>query len=147
MILGKDSRSAATRAIIHQLNQAEGREHNLQNRPQNHSTKCGLNIGAGEGNRTLDIQLGKLTEALDPASFFPRMSHGCRNLPDTERAASVTERPNFSSTTASRVFARKHGTRVRLYSRSGNNLTYRSPLIVEALARLRSPLCDRLSVW
>ena len=60
MILGKDSRSAATRAIIHQLNQAEGREHNLQNRPQNHSTKCGLNIGAGEGNRTLDIQLGKL---------------------------------------------------------------------------------------
>ena len=37
-----------------------------------------------------------------------------------------------------RVIARKDGERVRLYSRPGNDLTYRFPLIVEALARLRS---------
>jgi bifunctional non-homologous end joining protein LigD len=40
-----------------------------------------------------------------------------------------------------RVIARKDGERVRLYSRPGNDLTYRFPLIVEALARLRSLSC------
>src|SRR6266566_7519324 len=40
-----------------------------------------------------------------------------------------------------RVIARKDGARVRLYSRPGNELTYRFPLIVEALARLRSRSC------
>jgi bifunctional non-homologous end joining protein LigD len=40
-----------------------------------------------------------------------------------------------------RVIARKDGERVRLYSRPGNDLTYRFTLIVEALARLRSPSC------
>jgi hypothetical protein len=33
----------------------------LQNEPQNYSPKHCLRIGAGEGNRTLDIQLGKLS--------------------------------------------------------------------------------------
>ena len=37
-----------------------------------------------------------------------------------------------------RVIARKDGNRVRLYSRVGNDLTDRFPLIVEALASLRS---------
>jgi ATP-dependent DNA ligase len=37
-----------------------------------------------------------------------------------------------------RVIARKDGARVRLYSRPGNDLTDRFPLIVEALAGLRS---------
>jgi bifunctional non-homologous end joining protein LigD len=37
-----------------------------------------------------------------------------------------------------RVIARKNGAQVRLYSRPGNDLTYRFPLIVETLARLRS---------
>jgi bifunctional non-homologous end joining protein LigD len=40
-----------------------------------------------------------------------------------------------------RVVARKDGDRVRLYSRPGNDLTYRFTLIVEALTRLRSPSC------
>jgi bifunctional non-homologous end joining protein LigD len=40
-----------------------------------------------------------------------------------------------------RVVARKDGARVRLYSRPGNDLTYRFPLIVESLARLRSRSC------
>jgi len=40
-----------------------------------------------------------------------------------------------------RVIARKNGHRVKLYSRPGNDLTPRFPLIVEALARLRSRSC------
>ena len=40
-----------------------------------------------------------------------------------------------------RVIARKNGAQVRLYSRPGNDLTYRFPLIVERLARLRSRSC------
>jgi ATP-dependent DNA ligase len=40
-----------------------------------------------------------------------------------------------------RVIARKDGNRVRLYSRPGNDLTYRFPLIVEALARVRARSC------
>jgi bifunctional non-homologous end joining protein LigD len=40
-----------------------------------------------------------------------------------------------------RVIARRAGKRVRLYSRLGNDLTYRFPLIVEALARLGSRSC------
>src|SRR5436190_15979307 len=40
-----------------------------------------------------------------------------------------------------RVIARKIGKRVRLYSRPGNDLTWRFPLIVESLARLPSRSC------
>jgi len=40
-----------------------------------------------------------------------------------------------------RIIARKTGARVRLYSRPGNDLTYRFPLIVETLARLHSRSC------
>jgi bifunctional non-homologous end joining protein LigD len=40
-----------------------------------------------------------------------------------------------------RVIARKDDKRVRLFSRPGNDLTARFPLIVEALARLRSRSC------
>ena len=40
-----------------------------------------------------------------------------------------------------RIIARKSDGRVRLYSRPGNDLTYRFPLIVETLAALRSRSC------
>src|SRR5262249_54947405 len=40
-----------------------------------------------------------------------------------------------------RIIARKTGAQVRLYSRPGNDLTHRSPLSVETLARLRSRSC------
>jgi ATP-dependent DNA ligase len=40
-----------------------------------------------------------------------------------------------------RVIARKNGAQVRLYSRPGNDLTHRFPLIVETLARRRSRSC------
>ncbi len=40
-----------------------------------------------------------------------------------------------------RCIARKNGARVRLYSRPGNDLTYRFSLIVDALVRLRCRSC------
>ena len=40
-----------------------------------------------------------------------------------------------------RIIALKTGARVRLYSRPGNDLTHRFPLIVETLACLRSRSC------
>jgi bifunctional non-homologous end joining protein LigD len=40
-----------------------------------------------------------------------------------------------------RIIARKDGAHVKLYSRPGNDLTKRFPLIVEALARLRASSC------
>jgi bifunctional non-homologous end joining protein LigD len=40
-----------------------------------------------------------------------------------------------------RVIARKDGAKVRLYSRPGNDLTFRFRLIVESMARLRSRSC------
>jgi len=40
-----------------------------------------------------------------------------------------------------RVIARKDGAQVKLYSRPGNDLTYRFPLIVDALVSLRSRSC------
>jgi len=40
-----------------------------------------------------------------------------------------------------RIIARKDGDRVRLYSRPGNDMTRRFPLIVDALSRLRSRSC------
>jgi bifunctional non-homologous end joining protein LigD len=40
-----------------------------------------------------------------------------------------------------RVIARKSATTVRLYSRPGNDLTYRFPLIVESVAWLRVRSC------
>ena len=40
-----------------------------------------------------------------------------------------------------RVVARKDGVKVRLYSRLGNDLTWRFPQIAEAVARLRSRSC------
>jgi integrase len=51
-------RTAATKAIIRQLNE---REHKLQNRLQNRLSEIALSHGAGDGNRTHDIQLGKLS--------------------------------------------------------------------------------------
>jgi bifunctional non-homologous end joining protein LigD len=40
-----------------------------------------------------------------------------------------------------RVIARRNGAQVKLYSRPGNDLTYRFPLIVKTLTRLRSRTC------
>jgi hypothetical protein len=44
-------------------------------------------------------------------------------------------------TTSDLLLARKEGKRVKLYSRPGNDLTYRFPLIVEAIAKLPPRSC------
>jgi bifunctional non-homologous end joining protein LigD len=62
-------------------------------------------------------------------------------LPSHESAATAERRHVEIKHDGFRIIARKDGDRVRLYSRPGNDLTYRFPLIVEALARLRSRSC------
>ena len=79
----------------------------------------------------------------DTASTFPSQlpsagsSRHARPRHRDRRAASYgcTKHDGF------RMVARKDGDRVRLYSRPGNDLTYRFTLIVESLARLRSRSC------
>src|SRR5881392_4251317 len=61
----------------------------------------------------------------------------------TDKAASGRQWLHEIKHDGFRVIARKAGVRVRLYSRPGNDLTYRFPLIVESLARLRSRSCHR----
>ena len=48
---------------------------------------------------------------------------------------------HFGAPDAFRVIAPQECARVKLYSRPGNDLTSRFPLIVEALARLQSRSC------
>jgi ATP dependent DNA ligase domain len=57
-----------------------------------------------------------------------------RTMPAHESAATANRRDQ-----ARRL--PRDGKRVKLYSRPGNDLTYRFPLIVEALKRLRSRSC------
>src|SRR5215468_5749280 len=66
----------------------------------------------------------RLASPLKPTSCLPA-ANGCTKL----------KHDGF------RIIARKDGPRVRLYSRPGNDLTRRFPLIVETLARQRSRSC------
>jgi ATP-dependent DNA ligase len=71
-----------------------------------------------------------------PAGFVPPC------LPSkTDRLPSGREWLHEINHDGFRLIARKNGAQVRLYSRPGNDLTYRFPLIVETLARLRSRSC------
>ena len=62
-------------------------------------------------------------------------------LPSPERPPSGPDWIHEIKHDGFRIIARKNGERVRLYSRPGNDLTRRFPLIVETLARLRSRSC------
>jgi ATP-dependent DNA ligase len=72
-----------------------------------------------------------------PAGALDRLSGNCfaPRQKSNGRACQSSKHDGF------RVIARKDGPRVRLYSRPGNDLTCRFPLIVESLARLRSRSC------
>src|SRR3954453_20414257 len=71
-----------------------------------------------------------------PAGFVPPC------LPSkTDRLPSGREWLHEIKHDGFRVIARKNGAQGRLYSRPGNDLTYRFPLIVEELAPLRSRSC------
>ncbi len=71
-----------------------------------------------------------------PAGFIaPCLPTSARQPPSGELWLHEIKHDGF------RVIARKSDKRVRLYSRPGNDLTERFPLIVEALSRLRSRSC------
>ena len=64
-----------------------------------------------------------------PAGFVPPcLPSGSKTPPSGKEWLHEIKHDGF------RVIARKVGTRVKLYSRPGNDLTYRFPLIVEAMA-------------
>ncbi len=72
---------------------------------------------------------------LPPGFITPCLPTKPSRLPSGERWLHEIKHDGF------RIIARKDGGRVRLYSRPGNDLTRRFPLIVDALARLRSRSC------
>jgi bifunctional non-homologous end joining protein LigD len=63
----------------------------------------------------------------------------------TDKLPSGAERLHEIKHDGFRVIARKIGAQVKLYSRPGNDLTHRFPLIVETFARLRSRSCIQKS--
>ena len=71
-----------------------------------------------------------------PAGFIaPCLPTETDNLPSGSEWLHEIKHDGF------RVIARKNAAQVKLYSRPGNDLTFRFPLIVETLARLRSRSC------
>ena len=71
-----------------------------------------------------------------PAGFIaPCLPTKTDKLPSGDRWLHEIKHDGF------RVIARKDGDRVRLYSRPGNDMTRRFPLIAEALTGLRSRSC------
>jgi ATP-dependent DNA ligase len=71
-----------------------------------------------------------------PAGFIaPCLPTKTTQLPSGSQWLHEIKRDGF------RIIARKSNGRVRLYSRPGNDLSRRFPLIVETLARLRSRSC------
>jgi ATP-dependent DNA ligase len=66
---------------------------------------------------------------------WPCLPTSAPNPPSGERWLHEIKHDGF------RVVARKTGRQVKLYSRPGNDLTYRFPLIVEAMAKLRVRSC------
>jgi ATP-dependent DNA ligase len=74
--------------------------------------------------------------AYSPAGFIaPCLPTKTDKLPSGSQWLHEIKHDGFS------IIARKTGAQVRLYSRPGNDLTHRFPLIVETLARLRSRSC------
>jgi len=77
-----------------------------------------------------------MSQRIFPAGFIARcLPTKTDKLPSGDRWLHEIKHDGF------RIIARKNGERVRLYSRPGNDLTRRFPLIVETLARLRSRSC------
>ena len=71
-----------------------------------------------------------------PAGFIPPcLPTGAKNPPPGKDWLHEIKHDGF------RVIARKVGERVKLYSRPGNDLTRRFPLIVEAVTKLRASSC------
>jgi bifunctional non-homologous end joining protein LigD len=126
----------------HDLNQRRCRIHV----PKSASRPLGL--ATGTGLRVHDLGLVKLQSPL-PNCIQPRMLQ--RTLPagfiapclptKTDKLPSCGQWLHEIKHDGFRIIARKTDAQVRLYSRPGNDLTHRFPLIVETLARLRSRSC------
>ena len=78
-----------------------------------------------------------LLRAMPPGFIAPCLPTKAKQPPSGERWLHEIKHDGF------RVIARKDGPRLKLYNRPGKDLTYRFPLIVEALARLRALLHHR----
>jgi bifunctional non-homologous end joining protein LigD len=78
---------------------------------------------------------GMLRRTLPPGYIAPCLLTRTDELPSSSEWLHEIKHDGF------RVIVRKNGAQVRLYSRPGNDLTYRFPLIVETLSRLRSRSC------
>src|SRR5262249_37617879 len=70
--------------------------------------------------------------------FRPGLSRRASPLRPTHRLPAAC---GFTKSSMTASASRKTGPQVRFYSRPGNDLTRRFPLIVETLARLRSRSC------
>src|SRR6266700_3691011 len=81
------------------------------------------------------ICCGMLQRALPAGFIAPCLPTKTDKLPSGSQWLHEIKHDGF------RIIARKTGAQVRLYSRPGNDLTRRFPLIVETLARLRSRSC------
>jgi len=80
---------------------------------------------------------GPLARALLHHDLQQRPAAACRNRAPRRRQRN----PPAHKHDGLRVIARKDGDRLRLYSRPGNDMTRRFPLIAEALTGLRSRSC------
>jgi bifunctional non-homologous end joining protein LigD len=78
---------------------------------------------------------GRQPRALPPGFIAPCLPTNGPHPPSGDQWLHEIKHDGF------RVIARKDGKRVKLYSRPGNELTYRFPLIVEALAALHPRSC------
>src|SRR5262245_40018886 len=72
---------------------------------------------------------------LPPGSIEPSLPTNADTLPSGGLWIHEIKHDGF------RIVARKNGAQVKLYSRPGNDLTDRFPLIVETLANLRARSC------
>src|SRR5215831_16501345 len=83
-----------------------------------------------------NVGLAHMLQRTFPAGFIaPCLPTKTTKLPSGSQWLHEIKHDGF------RVIARKHGPRVRLYSRPGNDMTRRFPLIAEALTGLRSRSC------
>jgi len=82
-----------------------------------------------------------LSYRLHVAAYPPGRVHRAVPSNQTDKLPSGSQWLHEIKHDGFRIIARKNGSRVKLYSRPGNDFTHRFPLIVEALARLPSRSC------
>jgi ATP-dependent DNA ligase len=97
--------------------------------------KCGLLMVKLQSPLPNCIQPRMLQRTLPAGFIAPCLPTKIEKLPSGSQWLHEIKHDGF------RIIARKTGAQVRLYSRPGNDLTRRFPLIVETLARLRSRSC------